>query len=338
MATPLDAQVTFLKETTYGTPVTPTRALEVLPDSSHKFDRMTMHGEGMRVGYRYPRIGRRVAGVGKGDFTVKYELTSKGLGALFELVAGTAEHTLVAGSTFQQRFRPLITTPFFPSSTWQYGIPLLDASGTVHAFTYAGCVAKSFQIEAPANGIPTVAVDFWASSLATATALATWTPPTTPTLYSDGSANAGTTLGGTLTMPTTTVLATGGTVASNIRSWTFSVDLGVNERPRKGGWQQPTMGKPSATLEIVQDYDAATLRDLFLSQASTSFSGWFTGANLSTGTERFELDIPTIAIDDDAFGQISNGEGSVPTIKFAVEDNGTDPAWAITTRTADTVL
>jgi hypothetical protein len=338
MATLLDGQVGLKKETTFGTPVTVDRFHEVLADTEHNWDPMRITGAGLRVGSSVVRVARIVAGVGKGEITLKAELYSKGGGVLLESICGTITHTLVSGSTFQQRGTPVLTGTVRPSYTIQVGAPRSDVGGTVDAHTYAGCTAMDFEIDAPDGGIPTISVTYWSPSLATGTALATAAYAVTPTVYASGSGSAGTTLGGALTVPTTVALESGGTVVTNIRSWTFTGDVAGNERPRLGGWQQPTAGAPTYTLKVVQDYDSTTLRALQISQGSTSFTGFYTGAALSTGTERFGLVVPAMVLDDGAFGQITGGEGSIPEMTFTVGDNLTDAPWYLVMRTSDAAL
>ena len=338
MATLIDGQVGIKKETTYGTPVTVDRFYEVLPDSTHDFDPMRIEGEGLKVGATHKRADRAVAGVGKGELTIKVELISKSLGVLLEAICGSAAITNVSGATYQILGKADFTTATRNSYTIQVGVPQSDASGTVSAFTYAGCVATGFEIDAPDGGVPTLSVTFWSASLATATALAAASYASSATMFASGSGNAATTLGGTITAPTTTALESGGTSSTNIRGWTLTGDLTANERPRLGGWQRPTAGGVSTTLKIVQDYDATTVRDLVISQASTSFTGYYTGAALSAGTERFGVVVPAMKVQPGAFGQLTNGEGSTPEPTFDVFDNGTDEPWYIVARTADTAL
>lgn len=340
MGTLLDGQVGFKKETTFGTGVTVDRFPEVLADSTHKPDAMFIQGMGLRVSSQFPRGARRLAGRGKGDLTLKLELQSKGLGTLLELLCGSSTSTNVSGATYQQLHTTTMTGTVLPSATIQFGTPRADSSGTVVAHTYTGCVAKSFKIEFPTDGIPTLEVNFWASSYASSqnsgTALASASYATTPTQFS--TVAAVTTLGGALTVATTTALASGGTSDTTIRSWSFEVDNGINERPRLGGWQVPTVGQRSAKLTIAQDSTAATLETAFMAQTGTSFTGYCTGAALSTGTERFEVDIPQMFVTDHDFAQLTTGDGPVPSITFDVTDNLTDKPWYVVTRTADTAL
>ncbi len=338
MATLLDGQVGMKKETTYGTAVTVDRFYEALADSTHNFTPEPYQGMGLRVGSVHRRTARRGAGVPKGEVTIVTELFSKGMGVLLEAICGSIAITNVSGSTYQIRGLSDFTSTVRPSYTIQFGVPRSDASGTVDPYTYEGCVATAFEIDAPERGVPTLSVTFWSENMATATALATASYASSPTLFSASAAAAGTTFGGSLTVPTTSALESGGTASTNIRSWRLSADLLINERPNIGGWQRPTAGGVATTLTVVQDYDATTTRALQISQGATSFTGYFTGAALDTGTERFGVVIPAMQLDDGSFGQITAGEGSIPEVTFSVGDNLTDEPWYIVMRTADTSL
>lgn len=333
-----DGQVVFLKESSWDSPATPSRALEVLPDgTSHAFDPMVIQGMGLRVGSQYMRGARRLAGTGRGEITVKYELESKGFGSLFELLGGSCVSNLVSTGVYQELCLPTITSAFQTSATFQFGVPESDASGTVTPFTYSGCCCKSFEIDAPdMESPPTVTATFWAADVTTGTALVAASYPSTPTLFSG--AAAATTLAGSLTMPTTTALASGGTSVTDIRGWNLSVDLGLAERPALGGWQQPALGAPKATLKIKQDYDATTLQALLLSQGSVAFTGTYTGGTLTSGSETFQVAVPAAYVDDGALAQFTAGDPAVPEITLACLDDLSHTPWAIAIRTADTAL
>lgn len=338
MGTLLDGQFGMKVESTFGTAVVVDRFYEILADSTHNFSANPIQGQGLRVGGVHPRSARRVAGVGSGEVTVKAEVMSKGFGVLLGSVCGAYAHTLDASATYQGRGLSDVTGTRRSSYTLQFGVPRSDASGTVDPYTYAGCVPTSFEIDAPERGIPTISVTFWAASVTTATALASASYATTPTLFADSAGAAGTTLGGTITVPTATAVESGGTASTTIRSWRLSGDLMPNERPRLGGWQQPTTGGGNTTLTVVQDYEALTLQAIQASQAATSFTGYFTGAALGTGTERFGVVVPEMKVDDGAFGQLTGGEGSVPEISFTVLDDGTKEPWYLVYRTADAAI
>ena len=336
MATLYHGQVGMKKETTYGTGVTVDRFYEILPDSSHDFDPEIIQGVGLRTGDGHRLSARRTPGTGKGDLTVKVEVISKSFGVLLESFAPAIAINNVTGSMYQIRALSTGTTTLSNSYTIQVGVP--DMTGTVRPYTYAGCVAKSFEIDAPSRGVPTLSVSFWASSVTTGTALATASYASSPTIFTDQSGKAGVTLGGALTVPTTTALESGGTANTNVRSWTLSGDLGINERPKVGGWQQPTLGRPSTQLKVDQDFDALTTSALVTSQGTTSFTGYFTGAQISSTDERFGVVVPTAQLTPGAFGQLTDGEGSVPSLTFDVQNNGTDAAWYVVARTGDTAL
>lgn len=336
MGTPLDGQVGFVIETAWNSASVPARFLEVLADSSDNFDPMQVQGQGLRVTTRFPRGARRQAGIGQGDITVKAEAQSKAFGLLLQLCCGIATSNTVSGTTFQQLFSPALTTPFLPSATIQFGVPEVDTTGTVQPRTYKGCTVKSWTLDAPEGEIPTLSVDFWAASYTSAQALAAASYATAPTTY--GPAATGCSLGGALTIPTTTALGTGGTSTTAIRSWTLTVDNGLKTRPGTGVWQQPVAGAPKATLKIKRDFDTTAYATAQVSQTTTSFAGWYTGAALGTGTERLQVDIPQMMLSDGAFAKLSDDEPDVPELTFDVTEDGTNEGFYVTVRTADTAL
>lgn len=340
MGTLLDGQLAFKKESTFATPVTPDRFPEVLADSTHKPDAMTIQGMGLRVSSVFPRGARRLPGRGKGDLTIKAEVQSKGFGTLFELLAGTSASSNVSGATYQQWHRPILTGTVLPSATIQFGTPRSDSSGTVAAHTYAGCVCKSWELEAVADnpGFLMLTASFWAASYTSATGLASASYVSSP--YTFNTVAHTTKIGGTYTVPTSTALTTTSsmTTVTNVRSWKLSVDNGINERPRLGGWQVPTVGARTATLEISHDSDLATYETAYMAQTGTPFFAQMTGGSLSTGSETFELLVPSMFIDDNDFAQLTTGDGPVSSVKYQVMDNLTDAPFYLVQRTSDTTL
>src|SRR5690242_4154169 len=119
MASPQDASVTFVNESTYNTPVTTTRALEFL-DESVTYNKNIKQGQGLRVGGRVARSARRVIPTSDAGGDISLECTSKGMGLLWQLCVGSGTSTVVSGSTYQQVFT-LADTP--PSATFQIGLP-----------------------------------------------------------------------------------------------------------------------------------------------------------------------------------------------------------------------
>ena len=334
MATMLDHQVGWAVESTWNTPVTVTRFGEWLPGSGLDYDPNVVQGKGLRVGSQVARAGRRVALVGRGSGKLAFELSSKGFGTLLQAALGTATSTLVSGTTYQQVFTPVVSGTYLPSLTIQEGI--VKPGGTVDTYTHAGCSVTDFEIEVPDGGIATLSVSVDSRSMATATALATASYPTTPTLYNSGSPiTAQATFGGTLTVPTTTALASvgAGTGATGIKSWTLSVANGLDtKRDTIGGRNQPVVGMRELKLKTTVEYDSATgalLRDSCIGQVGTPIVlNLTTPETLSAGTAQCQLAIPVP----------EDGKVVTTEVEWSILDNLTQTPLYLVLRTADATL
>ena len=334
MAALQDASVGTAVESTYGTPVTVTRWYE-FTDESFDYEKTVKQGAGIRVGSKVARSGRRVVTEtqAKGDLTV--ELGSKGLGTLLQTCFGTGVSSLVSGSTYQQNFT-LGSTP--PSMTVQKG--LVRADGTVDPYTYNGGVVDSFEIDCPQGDIAKLKASFVFRDVLTATAYAA-PSYVNPSLFHF--AQGAITIGGTVTAPTTTALATGGTVAANVRDFSIKVDNKLNaDRFNFGGAGKmgaPTLGLRGITGKMTIEYTDRTLVDAYIADTPLALSLTFTSAEtLSTGTAQFQITLPEIKLN----GELPKANGTdliTLGVDFDVLDNLTaaQPIW-VSLRTADTAL
>lgn len=339
MATLQDSSVGIGTEGTYGTSVTPTRWYEFM-DESLDFTKNTKQGEGLRVGGRVARSGRRVivSTMAKGDFSL--EVPSKGMGLLWQAALGAGTSTLVSGSTYQQNFT-LGTGSQPPSLTVQKGIVRVD--GTVDPYTYAGMVIDGAEITAGNGEIVQAKFDFIGKSLATATAYAAPSYPAAPVNLFHFAQGA-ITLGGAVTAPTTTTLATGGTAVANVRDFSLKIENGLTDDRfnfgAAGAIAQPTYGARSISGKMTIEYDSATIRDAYLADTPLACVLTFTSAEtLSTGTATFQIVLPEIKIDGDAIPNANKTDLVTVGVDFSVLDNltATQPIW-IVHRTADTAL
>jgi hypothetical protein len=338
----LDHQVGWAVETTYNTPITVTRFGEWLPGNGLDWNPNVVQGEGLRVGSAVARSARRVALIGRGEGKLQFELASKGFGSLLKACWGAGASTVVSGTTYQQLFSMDLVGTYLDSLTIQEGI--VKPGGDVDAYTYGGCTIKSFEIE-QGDGLCQLTVDVDARSLATSTALATASYPTSPTLFNAGSPISGAmTAGGTLTVPTTTALAsvTSGTSVA-VKSWTLSVDNGIDEkRDVLGGRKQPVVGQREVTLKTTVEYDATTgtvFRDAYIGQTSTPILLTLTTAEtLSAGVATMQLALPACYIDGGPIPQPGEGEVVTTDIEWAIRDNLTDSPAYMVLLTADTAL
>lgn len=337
MAALSDASVGTAIESTYGTPVTVTRWYEFL-DESFDYTKSVKQGAGIRVGSKVNRSGRRVVTEtsAKGDLSV--ELCSKGLGTLLQACLGTAVSTLVSGSTYQQNFT-LGSGAIPPSMTVQKGVVRSD--GTVDPYTYNGGVVDSFEISAPQGGIASLKAAMIFRDVLTATAYAAPSYATSPSLFHF--AQGAITIGGAVTAPTTTALATGGTAVATVRDFSLKVDnkLGADRFTynNSGKMSSPTYGLRDVGGKMTVEYSDATLTTAFMADTELALTLTFTSTEaLSAGFAQMQIVLPAIKLN----GELPKANGTdliTQSVDFDVLDNLTaaQPIWVVL-RTADAAL
>jgi hypothetical protein len=183
----------------------------------------------------------------------------------------------------------------------------------------------------------TISVTFDARGFTTATALATASYAAGAYLFDHGQGAAG--LGGTLTYPTTTALATGLTAFNNFRSWTLSVDHQADlERWVLGGRNIPTVGIMEAEFSADAEYNDLSLRTQYL--AGTGFPATLTHTTaevLGAGFSQFQLTIPQMFLKSPVLPPMAD-ETSVVGISADLTFNGTNDVFMVSMRTSDTAL
>lgn len=297
MANLQDCSVGLKAESTYGTGVTVDRWHE-FDDESFILEPHRVQGSGAVVGAPTDISGRRVTPTkdGKGDLSC--ELYSKGFGYLWSAALGAGVSTLVSGTTWQQNF----THSSAPSSyTIQKG--LVRADGTVDPYTFLGCMVSGWEFNLSNAGLAMLKTSWDIRDLATATSYTAPTYASAPTVfnYSHG-VTAAFAVGGTLTVPTTTALATGGTAVTNVRDFKLSYDKGLDDNRftlgNAGLKSKPTAGKFKATGSFTAEYDSTTNRDAFLADTELSITLTLTTAvALSSGFEQFQIALPAVKLD-----------------------------------------
>lgn len=143
--TGLDAQVGYVKESTYGTGVTVTRFLPLISETMKK-DIEWVESPGIYAGAQVLRSVQMSQGNAKVGGDIQHELMSESIGMLFEAAFGTvAESGTVAPYTHT-------FTPAAPgvSLTCQVGVPTA-VSGSVIPKTYTGCKVASWELAAEAG-------------------------------------------------------------------------------------------------------------------------------------------------------------------------------------------
>jgi len=343
-ATMLDHQLGFGVETTWNTPVTVDEFVEWLPGNGIEWDPEIVQGAGLRVGSQVDRSIRRVAQVGQGSGKIAFELMSVGCGKLIKGLMGTGASADAdsGGGTFQELFTLDYDGTYPDPFTLQEGI--VTPGGTVHTYTYAGCSITDGDIEMPESGIVTVTLGIDARSLATATALATASYPSGGSLFTSSLPTTnGAKFGGSLTVPTSTAVASSTGTATAVKSWKLSIKNNLDVKRRViGGRNRPTVGKREAILSAVVEYDATTggtFRDAYLAQSAVPILLDLTTAEtLNTGTARFQVAIPASKIDKGPIPMPEDGKTVTTSIDFKVLDDLTNAPLYLVRRTAETAL
>jgi hypothetical protein len=171
-------------------------------------------------------------------------------------------------------------------------------------------------------------------------------PGATAALYTSALPSVGALkLGGALTVPTTTALASStGTIAPGLKGWTLNLDNGLDlKRDTVGDRRQPVTGPRKGTLTLVIEYDATTGATLREAQANQTGLAVLIEAGaietIGTQTANSQLAIAVAKIDKGAIPMPSNGDVIVTEITLTVLD-GLSAAQAVywLQRTADIAL
>ncbi len=333
MTTTQDASVGGAVESTFGTGVTVSRWWEFVSES-FDYQKNVKQGQGLRVGGRVARSARRVVPTAAASGDLVVECTSKSMGLLWQAALGAGSSTTVSGSTYQQVFT-LGDTP--PSLTMQKGLP--QAGGTVDAYTFLGGTVSSWELDCPNGDICSLKTSWDFKDLATGTAYAAPSYPTSPNLFHFANGSIST---GTLTAPTTNALAAGATPVADIRDFTLTVDNAIRDDRYNlgagGRKAKQLVGLRSITGKVTAEYDSTTFRDAVLNETPMALVLTFTAGALSTGVETLQVVLPECKFDSELAK--SNGTDLITqSMGFTVLDNLTaaQPIW-IVTRTADTAL
>nr|QOL00387.1 hypothetical protein [uncultured organism] len=319
--TQLDASMSFGLEGTYGTPVTPTRSYE-FTDETFDWQPSFVQGKGLRVGTRVDRSGRRALGKqgAGGDLTI--EAASKGMGFLWNAALGTSVSTLVSTGIYQQIHTP-IANDYLPSYTIQKGVPLLG--GSITAQTYAGCQAKSFELSVSTGGILTLKTAFMAKGVDTSTAYTAATYAAAPVQIFTFVGGA-ITIGGTVTLPTTTALATGGTSVGDIRDWSLSWDNKLDDNGytfgNSGKRGRPgALGLASGTGKVTAEFDSTILRDAYFNQTDLAMVMTFQAQNVISASvyPTIQVVIPEIRLEGE-MPKANKGDVITQSIGYTVLD------------------
>jgi hypothetical protein len=340
MSIQADCSIGFKKETTAGTAVVVDRFLEFTKETID-FDRTFYQGNGLRPGSRVARSGRRklTKDGGKGD--IELEVLSRGLGSHLELLLGTASSTMVSTGLYQQLFSP-IKSDYLPSATVQKGVPRLGAE-TIDAYTMVGAQCASFELSMGNADVLKLKTSWISRALETSIAYATPSYPTGSELLSF--VGAAITVGGVVTVPGATTLATGGTPVANIRDFSISVDNKLDANGFNAGGagkrtRPAAVGIADVKGKVTAEYDSTTFRDAVASQTPLALVATFQGdVDITTGNKpTLQVVVPDLRFEGE-LPKSNAGDVITQSLDFTGLD-GLVAAHAlyIAVRTADTAL
>lgn len=163
----LAASLGIGQETTYGTPVAPTRWYEFNSEDI-ALEKMIVQGEGLRSGDRIRRAARRNFTTRQGAGSFDLNVPTKGLGLLLRHLMSTTATPVQQGATTAYLQTYALGTEAL-SFTGQVGLP--DTGGTVRPKTAHGCVVTGWEFSVDTSGILTLKVDVDAEDVEHTTAL-----------------------------------------------------------------------------------------------------------------------------------------------------------------------
>jgi len=320
----LDQQIMFGDESTYGTPVVPTKTFEFNSESIDDSYGRT-EGDPLRVGTYVKRSDRFTPYYEGASGTIEFDVMTKGFGYFLKHMLGnvaTTGPTETVVYTHTGTMADLLGKSF----TCQVGRPL-HPTGTVQPFTFEGGKITEWELANSVEGnlVLTLTTDF--QQVLTATALATAAYPT-------GMENF-TWVGGVVQIDGSPY---------DVTEFSVSCNNGLNTDRRyiKGGAdkKEPTGGRREVSFSLSADFDSLTQRNKAASATRAGALGAITatwqGPVLlgSTIYPTITVTIPAARFDE---WQGANGgpEGISQSLSGVGAYDGTNSAVSITYKSAD---
>ena len=328
MTSSLDSAIHIGKETTYGTPVTPTRSFEGMADT-FKRDQARLESTGMRAGMQGVRSDRVVQVNMGGTGSLEIDVLNKGMGMLLEGLTGTsgAVTQVAATSAYTQSHANSSTGPS-ESFTVQVIRPIVD--GSTQQFTHHGCKPTGWNVSQDNTGLLKMGIDFDFEDVDTSTAAASAAYPAATTPFAWPNA----------------VVTIDSVEFAYATGFELNADLAMATDRRYLSSTAPLKSAPvrsglaSFTGSIDSDFSALTEYTAWLAGTVTDLNvKWSMASDLieSGYTYEFELDMPAIHWTGES-PTASNSDLSKHPMPFTVLDNGTDAMVTISVQSTDTAL
>lgn len=311
-------------ESTYGTPVAPTRSFEAKADA-WKANYQRIDSVGMRAGYQALRSDRRVVVNMGGAGSLEVDVLNKGMGLLFQgLLGGAVAPTQQAStSAYLQTYTSTSDGPN-KSYTIQQVRPKVTSGS--EEFTHHGCVATAWSLSQNVDGLLVLNISYDFEDVDTTTAAGTPTYPaaTTPFHWAQCSA----TIDGD---------------AVSLRDFTFQADLGfkVDRRYLRGSSlkKQPVRAAvPGYSGTINVDFEDLTRYEEYVAGTVTPLVVTWTGGEIeSPHNYEIELSLPAVEWTGES-PTASMDDLAVQPLPFRALYNGTDPTVTLTYMSTDTTV
>lgn len=343
MSTALDSTLGIAQESTYGAAVTVARFWE----GAETFDKKLgdAKGRGLRPNSRGTRLNRHV--IQKTDVAgdTDFDIVTRGLGILFGAFFGSVSNTAVPGATpavYQQVHTPSTTDPL-ASFTIQKGVPPVGG-GTVVPITMTGCMADQLDIDVKNTGILTAKIGWIGQDAVRSIGYAAPSYPADLGPYDN--VHVSLQLGGTLTAPTTTALASSTqAAATNLADFSASMKNNLDSE----GFNLGSAGKRSrknmvqkfeATGKITAEFTDTTLLDAYWNQTSLPLIMTAThDQEIDTATHlhsALQLVFPAVRLKGET-PKIGDGSPVKQSIDWESFEDGTNRPAYLVYRTLDTL-
>lgn len=324
MSNVMDTAILVGKETTYGTPVTLTRAYEGKADSFKRAQERIM-STGFYAGAHAKRSDRVVTVNMGGEGSLEFDILTKGFGLLLQGMLGT-----VTGPTQQAATIAYKTTADSadtdPGDFYTIQVQRTDMGGTQRNFTHHGCTITGWNISQEVGGLLVASLNFDFEDVDTATAAGTPTYPSS-----------------TIPFDWTQATVSLNSVNSSVRSFSLDADLALKTDRRflRGSAlkKQPVRaGIPVFTGEVEMEFEDLTQYNDFVAGTVVPIVATWTGATIAS-TYKYEVKITMAACQYTGESPEANlADVPVQKLPFEVLWNGTDPAVKIEYTSTDTTL
>lgn len=294
----LDAQLMFATESTWGTAVTVTRALEFNSESL-KFEPTWLEPTGLRAGTKFKRVSRIRQSRKSAAGDVELDIATLGMGMLIKHMLGSTvtTTTLVSGTAYKQVHVP---GGFLGLGlTTQVGRPE-PATGTVVPFTYNGVKVMSWEFNCEDNSTPNLKLSLVGRAETTATALATASYLAGSSVFDFSQATLK--LGGTpSTSAGETTIAGGTAVAAVVRSISVSGETPMADERfglgNAGLRSQPLENDiPTITGSLDAEFAKTELYDAFQNNTTTALQFDLVGAAIGAAFYTFSIILPAVKL------------------------------------------